>query len=204
MNLVRLATPHDFVASFRVFMRWLQCFFVMAFFGSKVHGAEFRVGDTHSITITDVDQHLHSTSDGHITLITVVTRKDEAKAQMIGERYTPNYLGDPRFRLITVVNFQQKIPTPFRPLALAVIRYRLDAEAKELQKIYSARHLRGSARSDVLVVADFDGKATSQFGISQNSAEFAVFIFDGRGRLVRRWADVPSVEAFTSGMNEAL
>jgi len=85
----------------------------------------------------------------------------------------------------------------------AIIRNRMDAEAKELQKIYTERHLTRDPRSDIYVVADFDGKPVSQLGISSSSSEFAVFVFDGRGRLVRRWNDVPSAEALAQALNEA-
>jgi len=46
----------------------------------------------------------------------------------------------------------------------AVIRHRLDVEAKEIQKSYAERHINRNARDDVYVVADFDGKAVSQLG----------------------------------------
>src|SRR5207253_5165083 len=123
---------------------------------------ELRIGHTYVLTLTDVDQHRLSTSDGHVTIITVVTRKDEQKAQMVGDRFPRLYLGDPKYRLITVVNFQQKIFPPFRRIVTAIIRRRLDVEANELQKIYSAKHLNRNPRSDIFVVADFDGKSVSQ------------------------------------------
>jgi hypothetical protein len=53
------------------------------------------------------------------------------------------------------------------------------------------------------VVADFDGNAVSQLGINPISAEFAVFVFDGKGRLVRRWSDAPSEEALAQAIKEA-
>ena len=164
---------------------------------------ELRVGKTYALTLTDVDQQQLSTSDGHVTIITVVTRKDEQKAQAVGDRFPAAYLGDPHYRLITLVNFQQKLFSPFRSIALSIIRHRLDLEAKELQKIYSAKQLNRSPRSDLFVVADFDGKTVSQLGIAPASTEFAVFAFDGSGRLVRRWNDAPSVEALLAAMKEA-
>jgi hypothetical protein len=200
-----LATPHPYATSFRVFARLLQCFFltVLMMVVPDVRAIELRIGNAHPLTITDVDQHQLSTADGHVTVVTVVTRKDEQKAQTVGDRFSSVYLGDPKYRLITVVNFQQKVLTPFRGLALAIIRYRLDAEAKEVQKIYSARHINRNARSDILVAADFDGKTVPQFGIAPSSAEFAVLVFDGRGRLVKRWNDVPTAEALLAAINEA-
>ena len=53
----------------------------------------------------------------------------------------------------------------------AIIRHRLDVEAKELQKIYSARHLNRNPRSDMFAVADFDGKAVSQLGVVPTSGK---------------------------------
>src|SRR5207248_706624 len=79
----------------------------------EVTPVELRVGNTYGLTLTDVDQRPLSTSDGHATIITVVTRKDEQKAQAVGDRFPVVYLGDPHYRLITVVNFQQKLFSPF-------------------------------------------------------------------------------------------
>jgi len=169
----------------------------------EVTPAELRTGNTYGLTVTDVDQHQLSTSDGHVTIITVVTRKDEQKAQAVGDRFPAAYLGDPRYRLITVVNFQQKLFSAFRGLALSIIRHRVDLEAKELQKVYSAKQLNRNPRSDLFVVADFDGKTVSQLGITPLSTEFAVFAFAGNGRLVRRWNDAPSADALLAAMKEA-
>jgi hypothetical protein len=201
-----LTTPHHYSTSSGVFARVLQCFSLAILMAiCPVAGAtELRFGSAYPLTFTDVDQHQLSNSDGQVTIITVVTRKDEQKTQAVGDRFSRAYLGDQKYRLIMLVNFQQKIYPPFRGLVLAIIRHRVDAQAKELQKIYSAKHLNRNPRSDILVVPDFDGKAVSQLGIAPTSAEFAVFAFDGRGRLVRRWNDVPSTEALTAAINEAL
>jgi len=165
--------------------------------------AELRVGNNYQLKVTDVDQEELSTSDGHVNIISVVTRENEAKAQALGDRIPRQYYGDKKFRLITVVNFQQGIFSPFRSVIMAIIRHRLDTEAKNLQKVYSERKLKQNPRDDIYVVADFDGKAVSQLGIAPKSSEFAVFVFDGRGRLVRRWNDVPSADALTEALQEA-
>jgi hypothetical protein len=204
MNANPLTTLHRCATSLRLFVRPLQYFFLAALVAviPTARATELRIGNAYPLTLTDVDQHQLSTSDGHVTIITVVTRKDEQKAQTVGDRFPRVYLGDPKYRLITLVNFQKIFP-PFRGIVAAVIRNRLDAEAKELQKIYSAKHLNRNPRYDIFVVADFDGKIVSQLGIAPTSTEFAVFAFDGRGRLVRRWNDAPSAEALTAAINEA-
>jgi hypothetical protein len=205
MNAAPLTTLHRSSTSLRAFVRPLQYLFLAALVAAipAARATEPRLGNIYPLTFTDVDQHQLSTSDGHVTIITVVTRKDEQKAQTVGDRFPRVYLGDPKYRLITLVNLQQKIFPAFRGFAAAIIRHRLDAEAKELQKIYSAKHINRNPRYDMFVVADFDGKIVPQLGIAPTSPEFAVFAFDGRGRLVRRWNDVPSAEALTAAMNEA-
>jgi hypothetical protein len=189
MNCRCIATPHVFLALFLA--------------AATANAAELRVGNTYQLTFTDVDQHQLSTSDGHVTIISVVTRRDEPKAQKVGDSVPHSYYGDPKFRLITLVNFQQNIFPPLRGMVSAMIRHRLDGEAKELQKVYTEKHLNRNPRNDIFVVADFDGKAVSQLGIAPTSSEFAVFVFDGRGRLVRRWNDVPPAGALAAALTEA-
>ena len=202
-------TCHDFRAacrrtSLRVIFGRSQCFFLVAMLAvATAQAIELRVGSNYPLTFTDVDRHQLSTADGHITIITVVNRRDEAKAETVGDRESKITFGDPKFRLITLVNFQQNILLPLRGMVSAVIRHRLDVEAKEVQKSYGERHINRNARDDIYVVADFDGKAVSQLGINPTSSEFAVFVFDGRGRLVRRWNDVPSAEMLAQALKEA-
>ena len=178
-------------------------FLTLAFGATSAGGAELRPGNNYPLTFTDVDRHQFSTADGHVTIISVVNRRDEVKAETVGERVSKISFGDPKVRLITLVNFQQNILPPLRGMVNAIIRHRLDQEAKEIQKSYAERHINRNARDDIFVVADYDGKAVSQLGINPISSEFAVFVFDGRGRLVRRWNDVPSEEALALAIKEA-
>lgn len=204
MNSGSLTTPHRSWHYLRGFGRPLQYFFLATLVAmAPAHAVELRPGNVYRLSFTDVDRQQLSTSDGHVTVITVVTRKDEAKAQAVGDRIAHVYMGNPKYRLITLVNFQQKIFTPFRGMVSAIIRYRLDEEAKKLQKIYSAKQIQRNPRQDIIVVADFDGKVVPQLGIAPASEEFAVFVFDGRGRLVRRWNDLPTENALTEAINEA-
>jgi len=204
MNSGFIITHHRYSPYLRAFSRPLQYFFLAALVATaSVDAAELRAGNTYRLLFTGVDKQQLSTSDGHVTVITVVTRDDEQKAQTVGDRIAPVYMGNPKYRLINLVNFQQKIFAPFRGMISAIIRGRLDAEAKKLQEIYAAKQIKRNPRHDIFVVADFDGKAVSQLGIAPASSEFAVFVFDGRGRLVRRWNDLPSADALTEAINEA-
>ncbi len=189
--------------SLRAFFARPQYFFLVALAAAIAQAAELRVGSNYPLTFTDVDRRDFSLADGHVTIISVVNRRDEAKAESVGDRVSKISFGDPKVRLITLVNFQQNILLPLRGMVSAVIRHRLDLEAKEVQKKYAERHINRDARNDIFVIADFDGKAVSQLGISPISSEFAVFVFDGRGRLVRRWNDVPSGEMLAQAIKEA-
>jgi hypothetical protein len=188
-----------------VLARGLQ-YFSIALAGaasSLLAANEMRPGNTYQLTFTDVDRRQLSTTDGHVSVITVVTKKDEQKAEAVGENFPRASVGDPKYRLIQLVNFQQNIFPPFRGMVAAIIRSRLTAEAKDLQKTYATKHINRDARHDIFVIADFDGKAVSQLGIGPTSSEFAVFVFDGHGRLIRRWSDVPPAEALAAAINEA-
>ena len=202
MNLHGVTRPVR--VSLRAIPRAGQYFFLIFWAAAAtLQAVQMHVGNNYPLSFTDVDRHQLSTADGHVTIITVLTRKDEAKAQAVGDRIPRQYYGDPKFRLITLVNFQQNIFPPLRGMVSAIIRHRLDVEAKELQKVYAERHLNRNPRDDIFVVADYDGKAVAQLGISATSSEFAVFIFDGHGRLVRRWGDVPSAEMLAQALQEA-
>jgi hypothetical protein len=205
MKVDPLATLHRSSTPLSVWVPWLQYFFlaILAAAIPAARAAELRPGGVYPLTFRDVDQQQLSTSDGHVTVITVATKKDEEKAQTVGDRFPRNYFGDPKYRLVTLVNFQQKIFPPFRGIVSAVIRHRLDAEAKEQQQIYSVKRINRNARHDIFVIADFDGKAVSQLGVAPTSTEFAVFVFDGRGRLVRKWNEVPGADALSAAINEA-
>lgn len=178
-------------------------FLIVLLAATTLHAAELRVGNNYRLKFTDVDQEQLSTAAGHVTIFSVVTRENEAKAQALGDRVPKQFYGDSKYRLITIVNFQQGIFSPFRGVLMAIIRHRLDAEAKNLQKVYSERKVQRNPRDDIYVVADFDGKAVSQLGMAPKSPEFAVFIFDGSGRLIQRWNDVPSADALTDALQEA-
>ncbi len=181
--------------------RGLLQFFFAALLVLTAAGQSIRL---YRIVMTDVDGDRVSTCDGHVTIVTVTTRSNETKAHQVGDCVSNRYLGDAHYRLITVVNFQKQINSLFRPVASTIMRARLDSEAKRIQPIYGAKHLSRNPRQDLFAVADFDGTVTSAFGISSASDEFAVFLFDRRGHLLRRWRDVPPREELAAALAAAL
>jgi len=103
----------------------------------------------------DVDQHMFSTADGHVTVVVLATLSDAARVHAVGD-HVPDYcLGNPTYRMITVINFNQKRTRAGRFIATMLVRRRLDAEAKLLQRRYDAKKLARDAREitgrDVLI-----------------------------------------------------
>ena len=173
--------------------RSLQSFLLAIILATPVTAAaaELQVGATHQLTFRDVDGQDLSTAAGHVTIITVITREQEEKARAVSKLVPERYVGDPKYRYITLVNFQGKLPRPVRGITRSVIRNRLDAEAKELKTRYLAKQLTRDPRQDLYVVADFDGSDVTRLGLTLESSGLAVFIFDGKGKLVARWHAVP-------------
>ena len=173
--------------------RSLQFFSILLLLASPVDGAasELAPGSTHRLVFHDVDGNDLSTTDGHVTIITVVTRQNEEKARAVADLVPDKYLGDAKYRYITLVNFQRKLFGPLQGLTRTIIRNRLDAEAKELKPKYEAKQLTRDPRHDVYVVADFKGDAVAQLGLEVELEEVAVFVFNGEGKLMARWSDVP-------------
>lgn len=160
-------------------------------------------GETYRLFFTDINRNQLSTSDGHITIVTVTTRQTEEKARALGDRVPDAYIGDARYRFVTVINFQGRIYSPFRTLTTALIRRKLNQEAKRIQPRYSNAHLTRDPRRDLFAVADFDGSVVSQLGIASSSEEFAGLLFDGEGRLLRRWSDVPTQAELAEALGAA-
>jgi len=175
-------------------LRALQFFFFMSvvFFSCAppLRAALFD-GQIYALNFVDVDGHTLSTADGHVTVVVLTTLADTAKARAVGDHIPDYCLGDPPYRMITVLNFNQNRTRAGRIIATMLMRHRLDAEAKLLQRRYDARKLARDARRDIFAVADFDGRTTSQLGAQTESSDFRVFVFGRNGKLLRQWDDVP-------------
>ena len=186
-------------------VRCLQCFFAVLLLvaAAPVQGAALQPGDTYRLTFRDVDGNDLSTADGHVTIIAVVTRRSEEKARTISQRVPDHCIGDPRYRYVTLVNFQRSIVGPLQGITRAVIRGRLDNEANSLQAKYAAKKITRDPRRDLYVVADFDGSAVTRLGMAPDSNDVAVFVFNGAGKLVQRWIDVPPEDALPKAVAAA-
>jgi hypothetical protein len=185
-----------------------RCFgiFLLLLFAGEVGvavAAEWQPGVSHDLTFRDVDGNDLSTNDGHVTVITVVTRADEANARAVADLVPDQYVGDANYRYVTLVNFQGRLARPFHGLTRAIIRTRLASEARELKPQYLAKKIARDPRDDLHVIADFDGSAVARLGLPANDAGVAVFVFDGKGKLVARWNGVPPDDSLAKALASA-
>ena len=151
--------------------------------------ADLSVGETHALKFVDVDGNTLSTADGHVTVIVLTTKADLPKAEAVGDRIPDFCLGNPAYRMITLVKFGQH-SAPVANFMTRMARRRLDAEGKRLQTRYAAKKILRDARHDIFAVADFDGSVVSQ--LDAGSILFRVFVFSRTGELLKQWDDVPS------------
>lgn len=156
--------------------------------------ADLNVGQVYALSFVDVDGNKCSTSDGHMTVVVLTTSTTLDKARAVGDRIPDYCLGNPAFRMITIVNFQKKRFATTRAILRGLIRRRLDSEAERLRNRYAALKINREARRDVFAVPDFDGSIVTQLGTRFESGDFRVFIFGRNGTLAKTWDDVPSAQ----------
>jgi hypothetical protein len=170
-------------------------FFILtaaAFFLLPKASATLNTGETYALKFVDLDGRTLVSDEGHVSVVVLTIRADIAKAELVGTRVPDYCLGNPEYRMITVVNFGRGYGVVARRLATSLMRRRIDNEAAQLQRRYDARGIHKDARRDVFVVGDFDGTISQRLGAGQRGVEFRVFVFGRDGKLLRQWADLPS------------
>jgi hypothetical protein len=156
--------------------------------------AELTVGENYRINFVDVDGNTLSTADAHITTVVLVSKSNIDKARAVGDRTPDSCLGNPTYRMITVLAFETKHSKPVRMIFTSLIRRRLDSEARRLQSRYDQLKIARNARQDVFAVADFDGLVTTELGSQPSATLLHVFVFGRNGKLLKKWNDVPPAD----------
>jgi len=154
---------------------------------------------SYDLEMTDVDQHVLSTVDGHLTLIVAARTNQLDKVRTVSDRAPEECLGNPKDQFITLITFEAEPVMPARMVIDATARHRLDDEAKRLQERYAAKKLDRDARQDCHAVLDFDGKIASRLEIPA-STTFQVIVLSGSGEVLGRWDDIPSAEDLAAAM----
>ena len=126
------------------------------FFATPVRGT-LSTGTTYPISFVDIDGNKFSTADGHVTIVVLTTVADREQARTVGDRVPDFCLGNPAYRMITVIHFTHSHMAIERRMAIAFIRHRMREEAKRLQARYDAQKISRDPKSDIFVVTDFNG-----------------------------------------------
>ncbi len=177
--------------------RALQFFFVAAvalFLSAAFLRAALSSGATYSLGFVDIDGNKLSTADGHVTVLVLATTADWEKAREMGDRVPDYCLGNPNYRMITIIRFIRKHGAIVRKIAMAVVKHRVTEEAKRLQSRYDTNKIVRDARQDIFTVTDFDGTVSSQLGEPAGATDFCVFVFGRNGELLAQWHGVPSAK----------
>ena len=185
-----------------VISRALQFFFVIGtliLLPARLHGA-LSTGANYALGFVDIDGNKLSTADGHVTVVVLTTIADREKAHTVGDRVPEHCLGNPDYRMITIIRFARRHTVVGRRIATALIRHRVNEEAKRLQARYDGKKIIRDARKDIFVATDFDGSVSSQLGEPEGATDFCVFVFGRKGELIAQWHGVPSAEQLAAAV----
>jgi hypothetical protein len=176
-------------------MRALQIFLLVGtallLSGALLRGT-LPTGTSYSISFVDIDGKKLSTADGHLSIVVLTTAADHEKARTVGDRVPDFCLGNPDYRMITVIHFTGRHMAIGRRIATAFIRRRVRDETKRLQARYDAQKISRDAKSDIFVVTDFDGITATRLGEAEGAKDFCVFVFGRSGELLAQWQGVPT------------
>jgi hypothetical protein len=150
--------------------------------------------------LVDIDGNKHSTADGHVTVGVLATVTDREKARTVADRVPEYCLGNPDYRMITIIRFARQHTVIGRRIATALIRYGVNEEARRLQARYDGKRIKRDARKDIFIVTDFDGSVSSQLGEAEGATDFCVFVLGRNGELIAQWRGVPSAEQLAAAV----
>jgi hypothetical protein len=180
-----------------VTQRALQFFFLIATLillpAARLLGA-LSIAASYSLSFVDINGNKLSTADGHVTVIVLAIPADREKARTVGDRIPENCLGNPDYRMITIIRFTTRHLAIGRRIATALVRHHVNEEAKRLQARYDGKGIKHDARQDIFIVTDFDRSLSSQLGDPEAATDFCVFVFGRNGELLAQWHGVPSAE----------
>jgi hypothetical protein len=160
------------------------------------------IGQVYRINLVNVDGHSASTADGRISTLVLVGKSSADKAREVGDRIPDFCLGNPAYRMVTVVAFESQHSRPIRAFLTSMIRRRVESEAKRLQARYARLKIARNARDDVFAMADFDGAIAAQLDAKPSMDLFRVFIFGKNGELLKQWSDVPTPEDLAAALKQ--
>ena len=160
-------------------------------------------GNTYSISFVDLAGNKLSTADGHVTIVVLTTSADREQVRAVADHVPDFCLGNPAYKMITVIHFIRPHLAIGRRMATAFVRHRVREEAKRLQARYDAQKISRNAERDIFIVTDFDGTIASQLGQSAEATDFCVFVFEQTGKLLAQWHSVPSTDELAAALKKS-
>jgi hypothetical protein len=183
--------------------RALQFFFFIGTLivlpGACLNGA-LSIGEAYSVGFVDIDGNKHSTAGEHVTVVVLATVTDREKARTVADRVPEYCLGNPDYRMITIIRFARQHTVIGRRIATGLIRHGVNEEARRLQARYDGKGIKRDARKDIFIVTDFDGSVSSQLKEAEGATDFCVFVFGRNGELIAHWRGVPSAEQLAAAV----
>src|SRR5947208_15779868 len=101
---------------------------VSLFLGVPLPGA-VSTGQRYRLNFVEVDGNALSNADGHVTVLVLTTTADREKARTVGDRVPDYCLGNPNYRMITILDFTRRRIQVGRKIATMLVRYHLNEEA---------------------------------------------------------------------------
>ena len=105
-------------------LRALQFFLVIAiapFINAALLLGALSSGAIYSLDFVDIDGNKLSTADGHVTVLVLATTAEREKVHVIGERVPDFCLGNPNYRMITIVRFTSRHTAIGRRIATGLL-----------------------------------------------------------------------------------
>lgn len=164
--------------------------------------ADLVVGQSYPLSFVDVDGNTISIADGHFTTVVVTTQAGIDKTRTVGDRIPDFCLGNPTYRMITILVFEKEHSRPTRAILSSLMRHRLNSEGHRLQNRYDKLKIAKNARRDVSAVADFGGPIAKQLDLKPGPGLFHIFAFGKKGELIKQWEDLPTADELSVALKQ--
>jgi hypothetical protein len=180
-------------------METMRIFLALLFVSVSPAMASPVVGKTYTFKSIDVDGGTLTTSEHIVTVLVFSVRANLDKVRQVGDRIPERCLGNPKYRMITVIEFPNTRNRLMQYLLSSSVRHGLDLEAKRLRTRYAAKGVSRDPRGDVHAIADFNGQTAVQLDL-QPSTQFEVLVLAANGGLISDWTTVPTAEQLSAAL----
>lgn len=176
----------------QLFLHFILIFAAVCFAG----GSDLKI---FAINFSDLDGNELSTADGHVTVLVFVTSATANNAQTVGDLIPDFCLGNPTYRMITVVEAKKHLK-PIRLAFESIARGRLETAGRRLQARYDDHKITRPARKDVFAVIDYGGEISGKFADKIAISDFCIVILGPTGELRKEWMQLPTTQQLAAAL----